>query len=120
MVMNIYLVIFITLIAAFIAAVSQLLYKKGMQKELRNVHDFIALAKNRTVVIGGIGYVSSLIVYLYSLSQAPLSIVYPTFASTFIFVMIISAFMLKEKINKLRFIGILLVFVGITVIAVSA
>jgi drug/metabolite transporter (DMT)-like permease len=114
------LVIFITLVAALIASVSQLLYKNGIRRELVSVHDFLALATNRAVLLGGLGYVLSLVVYLYALQAAPLSVVYPIFASSFIFVSLISALVLKERIGKLRIAGVALVFIGISIIAVSA
>lgn len=117
--MNIYLVIFITLIAALIVSFSQFLFKKNLKTQLRGVKEVIGTLKNKYIVIGVIGYFLSLAVYLYALSKAPLSIVYPTFASTFIFITIISSVFLKEKLSARRIGGIALVFVGIVIIAIS-
>jgi drug/metabolite transporter (DMT)-like permease len=117
--MNIYLVIFITLIAALIVSVSQFLFKKNLQTQLRGVKEIFGTLKNKYIIIGVIGYFLSLAVYLYALSNAPLSIVYPTFASTFIFITIISSVFLKEKLSSKRILGIALVFFGIVVIAAS-
>jgi drug/metabolite transporter (DMT)-like permease len=117
--LSIYLIIFITLVAALIASGSQFLYKKGIKNEIRGLGDILALAENRTVVLGGVGYVSSLVIYLYAISQAPLSVVYPTFASSFVFVTFISAALLKESVGRLRLAGVALIFIGIAVIALS-
>jgi drug/metabolite transporter (DMT)-like permease len=113
------LVIFITLVAALIASLSQILYKKGLTKKLSSIKDFIFALKERNVLIGMVGYLISLVVYLYALANAPLSVVYPVFASTFIFVAIFSSIFLKEQHSKLRYVGILFVFAGIAIIAVS-
>ena len=120
--MSIYLVIFITLVAALIASFSQIVFKRSMDNRIDGIRDFFTLLKKRDVILGFAGYLVSLIIYLYALSgkNAPLSIVYPTFASTFIFISIISYFYLNEKFGAKRIIGILLVFAGIFIIAISA
>ena len=117
--MNIYLVIFITLIAALVASFSQMLYKKGIESRLNGLRDIILLFRKRNIIIGAFGYLLSLAIYLYALSNAPLSIVYPTFASTFIFIAIISWAYLKEDFGRLRAVGVALVFLGVIIIAAS-
>ncbi len=77
------------------------------------------MLSNRNVMAGIIVYVVSLAVYLYALSAAPLSVVYPTFASTFIFITLLSHFYLKEKLSWTRIAGVLAIFVGIVVIATT-
>lgn len=117
--LNIYLVIFITLIAALLASFAQLLYKRGMSERIAKIRHSLKLIRNKTIVIGAILYLVSLAIYLYALSNAPLSIVYPTFASTFIFISLISWLYLKERMNVKRIAGTLLVFLGVVIIAIS-
>jgi multidrug transporter EmrE-like cation transporter len=117
--MNIYLVIFITLIAALIASFSQTLYKKSMKSRLNGLRDVLKTFTKKPILIGLSGYGVSLIVYLYALSEAPLSVVYPTFASTFIFITILSVLVLKEKLNPKRVAGMGIIFFGILIIAMS-
>ena len=59
------------------------------------------------------------VLYIAALSGGQLSIVYPVFASSFIFVTLISAAILKEKITAIRAVGVLLVFIGIGIVAIS-
>ncbi len=118
--MNIYLVIFITLIAALIASVAQLLFKKGVPEKLEKKRHIIGLFKNRYILLGGVTYLISFPVYIYALSAAPLSVVYPVFASTFIFVTLISVLTFKEKLSTLRALGVFLVFIGVVIIGLSA
>lgn len=117
--MNIYLVIFITLIASILASFSQILFKTGIRKRLDSVADMFRQLKNSRVVIGFVGYAASLVVYLYALSGSQLSIVYPTFASTFIFVALLSSVLLKERISVLRATGIAAILFGILLVAVT-
>lgn len=115
--MNIYAVILITLVAALIASLSQTLYKKSLTKRINGLGEILRTFTRKPIMLGLGGYLASLIVYLYALDKAPLSIVYPTFASTFIFVTVLSIFVLKEKINLRRVAGMSLIFIGIVIIA---
>ncbi len=117
--MDIYLVILITLVAALIASLAQLLFKRGLTKKLGSISDFIALLRNRNIMVGIVGYFASLAIYLYALGNGPLSFVYPIFASTFIFVFLVSTFMLHEKFSVRRASGVLLVFLGILIVGGS-
>ncbi|MEM0143336.1 MAG: EamA family transporter [Candidatus Micrarchaeaceae archaeon] len=117
--MNIYIVIFLTLIAAFIASIAQLLFKKSMTKKISKIGNFVELLKTKKVIYGLLLYFMSLIIYLYALKQAPLSIVYPTFASSFIFVAAVSYFHLKENFGLRRSIGIILIFIGIAIVGLT-
>ncbi len=120
MIMNIYLVILLTLIAAVFTSFSQLLFKKGLSKRLDSIKDVILTIANRYIFIGLCGYVVSFLLYLYALSGSQLSVVFPIFASSFIFVTIISAVTLKERISAVRALGIIMIFIGITIVAVTA
>lgn len=118
--MNIYLVIFLTLIAALFTSFSQLLFKRGLNKRLNSIFEIISTLRNKTVFIGLCGYLVSFILYLIALSGSQLSVVFPIFASSFIFVTLISAKLLKEKIGVERILGIILIFAGILIVALTA
>ncbi|MDE1868497.1 MAG: EamA family transporter [Candidatus Micrarchaeota archaeon] len=117
--MNIYPIIFITLIAALIASLSQLMYKRGLSKRIHGARELLKVFKNRWIIGGIAGYLVALAVYLYALNQAALSIVYPTFASTFIFIALLSAIVLKERVSRLRALGIVVIFAGIVIVAMT-
>lgn len=118
--MNIYLVIFLTLIAALFTSYSQLLFKRGLKKRLDTVTQIIGTLRNRYIFIGLCGYVVSFTLYLIALQHSQLSVVFPIFASSFIFVTLISAARLKERVSLTRVVGILLIFLGIVVVALTA
>lgn len=116
--MNIYVVILLTLIAALISSLGQLMFKKSVTK-ISSFRQLLGQIKNKGVVLGGIAYIGAFVIYLAALSGGELSVVYPIFASSFIFVTIFSAWILKERITVIRAVGVLLVFIGITIVAVS-
>jgi drug/metabolite transporter (DMT)-like permease len=118
--MNIYLVIFLTLVAALFTSYSQLLFKRGLKNKLNNLMDIINTLKNKIILLGLAGYFVGFVLYLIALKSSQLSIVFPIFASSFIFVTIISAVILKEKVSWKRILGVLLIFVGIVIIAITA
>lgn len=110
----------ITLFAAAIAAVAQYLYKRGLQKFGFSLKEIIAEFKKRDILMGGVLYVASLIIYLYALDNAPLiSFVYPIFASTFVFVLLISKLVFHERVNLHRVFGMALILIGIAVISLT-
>lgn len=116
--MTIYEVIFLTLIAALVSSFAQLMFKRSVKK-IDNLWHLVGLLKNKGVILGLIGYFVGFLLYITALSAGQLSVVYPVFASSFIFVTLISATLLKEKITLLRALGVLLVFIGISIVAIS-
>ncbi len=115
---HIYIVIFLTLIAAFLASIAQVMFKKSLPKNV-SFRGIFALAKNKGIVLGLLIYLVSLVIYLFALSSAPLSFVYPTFASSFIFVALLSFFLIKESFTFKRIAGILLIFIGILIVGLT-
>lgn len=116
--MNIYEVMLLTLFAALITSFAQLMFKRHT-KRIESAHHVLALLYNKGVMVGLGGYVIGLLFYLAALSGGELSLVYPLFASSFIFVTILSSVLLKEKITLVRAAGILIIFAGIILVAIS-
>ncbi len=114
-----YIVIFITLVAALIASLSQILFKSTITERFSGVKSVIRIFKKKKILLGLFGYVVSLIIYLFALKAAPLSVIYPTFASSFIFIVLFATLFLKEKITGARLVGVFLIFVGIFMISLT-
>ncbi len=115
--LNTGLVIVLTVVAAAIVAYAQYVFKRGVHKFTLNLSGMVSLLRNRMVIIGGVVYVIGLGFYLVALGSGELSFVYPAFSSTFIFVIIISHFALKERIGYARLSGILLIIAGIALVS---
>jgi drug/metabolite transporter (DMT)-like permease len=113
-------IIGITLVSAMIAAVAQYLYKRGIGKFSFNLREIAGEFRKKDILMGGALYIASLALYLYALDNAPLiSFVYPVFASTFVFVLLISRFVFGERINLHRVLGMVLIVIGIAVISLT-
>lgn len=110
-------IIGITLLAAVIAAVAQYIYKRSVPRFGFSKEGIKSLVFNKGVWAGGVFYLISLVVYLKALGSGELSFVYPTFASTFVFIALISHFLLREKFSLRRYLGIALVVLGIIIVA---
>ena len=118
--MDIYLVMLLTVTASLLSSYCQLLFKRGLNRKLNSVFDIIKTSfTNKYVLIGLFGYLVSFIIYLLALRSSQLSIVVPIFASSFVFVTLISAHHLKEKVGLVRWAGILLIFFGIIFVALT-
>ena len=116
---SISLVMFLTLIAALVASAAQFLFKKGVPTELYRVRSVIPLLKNKHILYGIAVNIAAFAIYIYALSAAPLSFVYPIFASTFIFTGLIAHFVFHEELKPMRTAGMALVFIGILVISLT-
>jgi multidrug transporter EmrE-like cation transporter len=113
-------VIAFTLLSAAIAATAQYLYKKSVKKFSFNAKGIVETVTKRDTLLGIAAYIVSLVVYLYALHSAPvISFVYPVFASTFVFVLLTSKFVLKEKVSRFRIAGVMCIILGIAIIATT-
>ncbi len=112
-------VIALTVFAAFIVAIAQYVFKEHLHKFRGNIHEVIGVFKDKWSIIGVIIYFIGLPIYLFALDNGQLSFVYPTFASSFVFILIISKYALKEKISRFRVLGVLFVILGIVIIAMT-
>ncbi len=110
-------VVAIVLVAAFMAAVAQYMFKKSVPKFDVSIGGLLSLLRNRLIIMGLAVYIASFAFYLYALRSSELSFVYPTFASVFVFVLIMSRFKLKEHITLHRALGVGIVILGILIVA---
>ncbi|MGC8662210.1 MAG: hypothetical protein ACP5RT_00265 [Candidatus Micrarchaeia archaeon] len=112
-------VIALTLLAAFLTSIAQIIFKKNLPHFKASLLDALGLLKIKKILLGIIIYIVSLPIYLFALKGGNLSFVYPTFASSFIFVFLLSKFLLGEKVKAIRVFGIALILIGIVIIALT-
>lgn len=98
----IYLII-MTLIGAFAAL---------FLKKASNSKDIKALAFNSNFYIGGSLYFFSALINIFVLKFLPYSVVLPLTSITYIWTMIISYFILKEKVSRKQIIGVVFIILG--------
>ncbi len=110
-----------------IAAAGQLILKIGMNnigmidlKKTGIINYFIKILQSPVVLIGLLFYGASALLWLIVLSKEELSFVYPLVAFSYVITVILSMFILKEAMPLLRWLGLLVICLGIFLIAKTA
>lgn len=114
--MNKLATIFITLLCAFLASLGQTFFKIGSKTVNTHVLSWIS---NWKLILGMCLYGLSAILFIIALKHGKLSILYPIIATSYIWVMMISHFILKEPINYFNWIGVFLIICGVFMIALK-
>lgn len=110
MMSKIYLLVPITTLLGSLGA---LFFKRASEK----IKDLKSLILNIDLYIGGIFYVLGALLNIVLLKVLPYSIVPPLMSFTYVWTVIISKIVLKEKIRKTQIVGVVLLILGSTVIA---
>jgi multidrug transporter EmrE-like cation transporter len=112
-------VIALVLISVVLGVLGQLSLKQGM-KNIGNfeVKDFLSnkifeLIAEKFVVIGVVLYVIATLLWLVILSKAELSFAYPMLAIGYILIAIFGKIFFGENVTFVRFLGILLISIGV-------
>lgn len=122
--MSLGLSIALILLSISIAVGGQLLLKIGMNSigvdptglaEIKAL--FIGVVKSPVVIVGLLCYVLSAAIWLVVLSAVDLSFAYPFIGFTYVLVLILSKFVLKEDVNPIRWIGAAVITAGVILIS---
>jgi multidrug transporter EmrE-like cation transporter len=118
--------IVLVLISVLLGVSGQLSLKQGM-KNIGNfeIKDFLSnkvfeLIAEKFVVIGIASYAIATLLWLVVLSKAELSFAYPMLAIGYILIAIFSKIFFGENITFVRFLGILLISLGVFLLLKSA
>jgi len=105
----------------FFAVIGQFLLKQGiMSQELSmNFRSIISAFFSIKVFFGFFLYGISSIFWLFVLKKLPLSVAYPSLSLTYIFVVILSVFILKEPFSIQKLFGIFFIFVGVCLLNIN-
>jgi multidrug transporter EmrE-like cation transporter len=117
--------ILLILLSIGIAVGGQILLKIGMNKigpiDISSAsslgHLFTGIIKSPTVLVGLFLYVISAALWLIIISAVDLSFAYPFIGLTYVLVLLVSKFILKEDVNPIRWIGTAIITVGVIVIS---
>ncbi len=116
--------IILILSCVILNSIAQIFLKLGMNSIGRNISSFgpgniQLLISNSNVIIGGVLYAVSFVVWLYVLSKVKLSYAYPFISLSYVIVVILGFFILNEKISSAAWVGILLVVIGVSLIGMN-
>jgi len=81
--------------------------------------DIKKIIKNYKLILGFLFYGISSIFFVIALRGGELSVLYPFCAASYIWVCLLSMKFLNEKMNKLKWLGIITIIIGITLIGLG-
>lgn len=79
----------------------------------------LGIARSPWLYLGAVMYISTAVINIWLLYYLPFSTVLPLTSITYIWTMLISYFLLKEKISIKKIWGICLIIIGIFLIALA-
>ena len=117
--------ILLILLSIAVAVGGQVLLKLGLNKigsinvnSLSGLgHLFLGIIKSPMVLTGLFCYVISAAIWLVVLSAVQLSFAYPFIGLTYVLILFISKFVLKEDVNPIRWVGAAIITIGVVVIS---
>ena len=106
--------ILLCILNVLLMVTGQIIFKYGMKdKVIDSVPSIIKAVFSPVILFGLVVYVFTTFLWLYILSKIPISFAYPIQALAFPIVLIMSLIFFKEVIPVTRWIGIILIFIGV-------
>ena len=102
--------------STLIVALGQFLLKIGTESSFSSLYSIIT---NIPLLLGAFVYFIGSILFILSLNYSDLSIIYPVFALTFVWITLISYFILYEPLTLYKSMGILLIISGVSILGVK-
>ena len=87
-------------------------------KRASGANGLIEMLKNVNLYIGGVLYLSAALLNIYILRFLDYSVVLPLTSITYIWTMIVSYLILKEKITGKKIVGVCLIIIGAIAVSV--
>jgi len=113
-------IILLTILNSLLMVSGQILWKLGMNgKNIAGLADIIVVMFSPLIFSGLLIYAIATFLWLYVLSKADLSYVYPIQSLAFIFALLVSFFLFKEDVTLNRWIGTVIICAGVFLISVK-
>ena len=115
-------------LTVFLAVGGQVFLKYGIQKigtintktAANIIQSYSKILLDPRIIIGLLFYAASALLWLFLISKTELSYVYPFMGIAFILITIASRFVFAESVSFYRWLGSIIIFVGITISAFSS
>ena len=75
--------------------------------------------KNKKLITGFVIYVSSAVLFIIALKNGELTILYPMVAIVYVWVSLLSMLVLKERMNYYKWLGILFILIGVSLVGIG-
>ena len=105
------------LFATWIGAFGSVYLKRGSNKLEFNVRKIIG---NHELILGLSLFVFSSVFFIIGLKGGELSVLYPLVAASYIWISLLSVKMLGERMNKYKWVGIVLIVLGVSLIGLGS
>lgn len=104
------------IVAALLGAIGQFLYKAGAEQTTRSIASYLNLR-----LLGGVAcYIAVMVLFVAAFKRGgAMSVLYPTYASTFIFAAIIALLAFGEPIRLINFVGMGLLIAGMFLMGIG-
>ena len=107
----------LVILATFVGAFGPILLKKASAKRLSKLSSLMT----NYPLFGGVAlYAIGTLLFIPALKGGDLSVLYPFVALAYIWVSLLSVKFLGEKMNLLKWFGIILIIIGVTFIGVGS
>ena len=107
--------ILFVLIATFFTALAQLSFKIGSNSSF-----FLGpLPVNFSIILGFLSYAAAGLLFLFALRRGDLSLMYPFWSLSFVWVLLVSGQVLGESIVLSSWLGTVLIIIGISLLGAS-
>jgi len=107
----------LTILAGIVGAFGPLMFKKSSKDFSLNPKK---LLKNHYFFLGVMFYGLGTVLFVPSLKGGDLSVLYPLIALMYIWVSLLSVKFLGEKMTKLKWAGVLIILLGVTLIGIGS
>jgi uncharacterized membrane protein len=105
----------LVIIATIFGSFGPIFLKKGSREfKIKTAY------KNYNIIIGIIFYAFATVLFIPALKGGELSVLYPLVSLSYIWVSLLSIKMIGEKMNKFKWIGVLLIIIGVIFIGVGS
>lgn len=111
------------LVSIALAIAGQMFLKVGMDQMGKankvgiNVASLVKMASTPVIIVGLFFYAVSAVLWMIVLSQVNLSYAYPFLGLTYVIIPFLTKYFFQEQIPPLRWVGVLVVFVGVLISA---
>ena len=109
--------IVIILFTTLLTSSAQILLKLGVNK---SGFSFINLAANYYLIFGFFLYGVAGILTISAFRKGEVSVLYPIFATSYVWVAFLSNYLLKEELSLFRWFGIILIVFGVSLLGFSS
>jgi len=108
--------IILMIVCTLFTSTAQILYKMGAD---RLNFDIVSIITNWQLILGMTFYGLGAVLVIIALKGGEVSVLYPIVTSSYIWVSIGSVYFFREKMNSFKWIGILLIILGIIMITIG-